>query len=81
VSSAEQGGRVQIVRVSKESPAQKAGLAPGDLVLAVDGARVATLEEFYKKLWARARPDADVSLTVYCRARTSRPSCSSRSTG
>ena len=64
VSSAEQGGRVQIVRVSKESPAQKAGLAPGDLVLAVDGARVATLEEFYKKLWNRARPDADVSLTV-----------------
>ena len=64
VSSAEQGGRVQIVRVSKESPAQKAGLAPGDLVLAVDGARVATLEEFYKKLWDRARPDADISLTV-----------------
>lgn len=64
VTSAEQGGRVQIVRVSKESPAQKAGLAPGDLVLAVDGARVATLEEFYKKLWARSRPDAEVSLTV-----------------
>jgi S1-C subfamily serine protease len=64
VTSAEQGGRVQIVRVSKESPAQKAGLAPGDLVLAVDGKRVATLEEFYKKLWDRARPDADVSLTV-----------------
>lgn len=64
VTSAEQGGRVQIVRVSKESPAQKAGLAPGDLVLAVDGKRVATLEEFYKKLWDRARPDAEVSLTV-----------------
>ena len=64
VTSAEQGGRVQIVRVSKESPAQKAGLAPGDLVLAVDGKRVATLEEFYKKLWDRARPDVDVSLTV-----------------
>lgn len=64
VTSAEQGGRVQIVRVSKESPAQKAGLAAGDLVLAVDGKRVATLEEFYKKLWDRARPDADVSLTV-----------------
>jgi len=64
VTSAEQAGRVQIVRVSKESPAQRAGLAPGDLVLAVDGARVATLEEFYKKLWARARPDVEVSLTV-----------------
>ncbi len=64
VSSTEQGGRVQIVRVSKEGPAQRAGLEPGDLVLAVDGNKVATLEEFYKKLWDRARPDAEVSLTV-----------------
>ena len=64
LSSSEQGGRVQVLRVSKESPAQKAGLEPGDLVLAVDGAKVATLEEFYKKLWDRSRPDADVSLTV-----------------
>jgi len=64
VTSAEQGGRVQIIRVSKEGPAQKAGLSPGDLVLAVDGSRVATLEEFYKKLWNRPRPDAEVSLTV-----------------
>jgi len=64
ISSTEQGGRVQIVRVSKEGPAQRAGLEAGDLVLAVDGAKVATLEEFYKKLWDRARPDAEVSLTV-----------------
>ena len=64
LSSTEQGGRVQIVRVSKQSPAQLAGLEPGDLVLAVDGAKVATLEEFYKKLWDHARPDAEISLTV-----------------
>ena len=55
---------MQIVRVNKESPAQKAGLEAGDLVLAVDGSKVATLEEFYKKLWDRARPDADVALTI-----------------
>ncbi len=64
LTSTEQGGRVQIVRVNKESPAQIAGLEAGDLVLAVDGAKVATLEEFYKKLWDRARPDAEISLTV-----------------
>lgn len=64
LTSTEQGGRVQIVRVNKESPAQRAGLEPGDLVLAVDGAKVATLEEFYKKLWARDRPDADITLTI-----------------
>ena len=64
LTSTEQGGRVQIVRVSKESPAQQAGLEPGDMVLAVDGKTVATLEEFYKKLWDRASPQADITLTV-----------------
>jgi serine protease Do len=64
LSSTEEAGRVQIVKVSKKSPAQMAGLEPGDLVLAVDGAKVATLEQFYKKLWDHVRPDAEISLTV-----------------
>jgi serine protease Do len=64
LTSTEQGGRVQIVRVSKDSPAEAAGLAPGDVVLAVDDSKVVTLESFYKKLWARSSPDAPVTLTV-----------------
>lgn len=64
LTSNEQAGRVQVVRVSEDSPAQAAGLKPGDLVLAVDGTKVSTLEGFYKKLWDRARPDAEVELTV-----------------
>jgi serine protease Do len=64
VTSAEQAGRVQIVRVNKESPAQAAGIRPGDFVLAVDGATVASLEAFYKAVWNRAAPEAEVKLTV-----------------
>jgi S1-C subfamily serine protease len=64
VSSTEQGGRVQIVRVSKDSPAQAAGLAAGDVVLAIEGQKVSTLEGFYKKLWAAPEPEVDVHLTV-----------------
>lgn len=64
LTSSEQGGRVQIVRVSKDGPAQAAGLEAGDFVLAVDGAKVATLEAFYKKLWAHAQPDDEIKLTV-----------------
>lgn len=64
LTSSEQGGRVQIVRVNKDSPAQLAGLQPGDVVLAVDGTRVATLEAFYKKLWEHANPDDEITLTV-----------------
>lgn len=64
VTSSEQGGRVNVVRVTKDSPAEEAGLEAGDVVLAVDGAKVSTLEEFYRKLWARAHPDDEVKLTV-----------------
>lgn len=64
LTSSEQGGRVQVVRVNKDSPAQSAGLQPGDVVLAVDGAKVATLEAFYKKLWDRSDPDGEVELTI-----------------
>jgi S1-C subfamily serine protease len=64
LTSAEQGGRVQVVRVTRESPAEAAGLRAGDLVLAVDGERVASLEDLYKKLWARPTPESEVKLTV-----------------
>jgi S1-C subfamily serine protease len=64
LSSTEQGGRVQIVRVNRDSPAHAAGLEPGDVVLAIDGDRVSTLEGFYKKLWSRPNPDDEVRLTV-----------------
>ncbi|APW40534.1 signal protein PDZ [Rhodoferax koreense] len=64
LTSTEQGGRVQVLQVNKEGPAESAGLQPGDLVLAVDGAKVDSLESFYKKLWSHPEPDADVQLTV-----------------
>lgn len=64
LTSTEQGGRVQIVRVNQDSPASAAGLKPGDVVLAVDDAKVSTLETFYKKLWERTEVDAERRLTV-----------------
>jgi S1-C subfamily serine protease len=64
VNSVEQSGRVQVARVGKASPASAAGLQPGDVVLAVDGTKVTTLEGFYKKLWDRADAQAEVQLTV-----------------
>ena len=64
VTSAEQGGRVQVVRVTADSPAQLGGVESGDIILAVDEKRVASLEEFYKGVWARANPDDEIKLTV-----------------
>ncbi len=64
LSSSEKGGHVEIVRVDRSGPALAAGLQPGDVVLEIDGVGVTTLEAFYKQLWRRAAPDADVELTV-----------------
>jgi serine protease Do len=64
LTSSDDGGRVQVVRVNKDSPAQEAGLAPGNVVLAVDGAAVTSLEDFYKKVWAHPNPDDAIRLTV-----------------
>lgn len=64
LTSSDRGGKVQIVRVSQDSPAAAAGLQPGEVVLAVDGIEVTTLEAFYKKLWAHTPPDEPVELTV-----------------
>jgi serine protease Do len=70
LTSAEQGGRVQVVRVNKDSPAQEAGVRPGDVVLAVDGAPVASLEAFYKRVWSHPQPDDEIELTLQQGAET-----------
>lgn len=63
LSSAEHGGRIEIIRVSQDGPAAAAGLSAGDVVLALDGMKVNSLEGFYKKLWA-AEAEGEVVLTV-----------------
>ena len=64
LNSVERDGRVQVVRVNRDSPAQVAGIVSGDVVLAVDGERVDSLGSFYGKLWARPEPEAEIRLTV-----------------
>ena len=64
LSSLVRDGHVQIVRVDRAGPALEAGLQPGDVVLAIDGVEVNTLEAFYKQLWQRPAADAEVELTV-----------------
>ena len=64
LTSSDQGGRVQVVRVAPDSPAQGAGLKSGDVVLAIDGTKVSSLESFYKALWQRTDPEGEVQLTI-----------------
>jgi S1-C subfamily serine protease len=64
VNSREQDGRLHVMRVSADGPAEKAGLGPGDIILALSGRRVETLEDFYKRLWASGPPGVEVTLKV-----------------
>ncbi len=57
-------GQVRVVRLTRESPAEDAGLQPGDSILAVDGVAIADLASFYKTLWLDRRAERDVALDV-----------------
>jgi serine protease Do len=60
----ERQGSVQVLRVNRGSPADQAGLEPGDVITAIDGVPVATLEVLYKTLWQGGPPEREVGLAV-----------------
>ena len=65
VNSLEEDGRVKVMHVNEESPADKAGVVAGDIILSVNGEPVESLEKFYGKLWRPgAEPGNEVKLTV-----------------
>jgi S1-C subfamily serine protease len=64
INAMELEGRIRIVRVTPDSPAQEAGLRAGDWVVAVDGEDVRTLEAFYKRLWAHGVDKGGLSVTI-----------------
>ncbi len=51
VNCSEQVDGLRVLRISRDSPAEAAGLQPGDLITRLDGTPVRGLEAFYKQLW------------------------------
>ncbi len=60
----ERAGEVRVLRVNDDSPADVAGLQPGDRILRLDGAAVAGLAQLYKTLWAGGAPERAVTLEI-----------------
>ena len=63
MSCVESDGTIQVIRVTRDSPAERAGLQPGGRILRIDDAEVGALETLYKTLW-RDRPEREVTLVI-----------------
>jgi S1-C subfamily serine protease len=59
-----QDGRVRVVRVARDSPAEAAGLRPGDRIVRIDDTPVRGLASFYKALWSNDAPERAVQLEI-----------------
>jgi len=57
-------GRLFVTRVSPESPADKAGLKQGDVVVGVAGAAVKTHADLYRKLWSLGAAGVEVPIKI-----------------
>lgn len=57
-------GSVVVTRVTAGSPADEAGIAPGDVVVAVGEERVADRAEFYRSVWKRGPAGSVVTLRI-----------------
>ena len=62
--STEADDRVIVVNTWDGGPADQAGLCSGDLVLAVGGQPVASLAQFYRRLWALGAAGVEVPLDI-----------------
>ena len=57
-------GTVRVVRVNDDSPAEVAGVEPGDRIVRIDGTEVHALEMLWKTLWAGGPPEREVTLDI-----------------
>ena len=62
VNVEENHGRVFVTRITPESPAEKAGLKMGDMILTVNQKEVTGLADFYRKIWGLGNAGVEIPL-------------------
>lgn len=63
-SCIEQAGKVLVIRVAADSPAEEAGMLPGDEIVQIDSAEVRDLAGFYRSLWQGDKAEREVRLGI-----------------
>lgn len=64
VFATELDDRIVVMGLAGDGPARRAGLQPGDVVLAVAGEEVSDLAAFFRRIWALGDAGVDVPLTL-----------------
>ena len=57
-------GGLLVQRVADDGPAMAAGIKPGDIITAAGGKPIASMADFYRKVWAQGEAGDKVSITV-----------------
>lgn len=63
--STEIDNRVVVVGITGKGPAARAEIKTGDVILAINGDKIVSQTDFYRKLWSLGPAGVDVPLTVY----------------
>jgi S1-C subfamily serine protease len=64
IYSEEAAGKLRVARVADEGPAEQAGIESGDIIVAIAEQQVASMEDFYRRVWALGDAGVPVSMTV-----------------
>jgi S1-C subfamily serine protease len=62
--SAEHNGKVVVMSVADNGPAEKAGLQPGDVISDIRDQEVRGLADFYRTLWSSGPAGVELPLRV-----------------
>ena len=57
-------GSVRVMRVSRDGPADRAGLTPGDRIVRLDGRPVTGLSSLWQALWEGGAAEREVHLDI-----------------
>ncbi|MGE0745400.1 MAG: S1C family serine protease [Vicinamibacterales bacterium] len=62
--SVEAYGRVVVTAITTDGPADQAGVEPGDVVVSINGGRIESLADLYRKLWSAGPAGCEIALGI-----------------